>query len=68
MRVLVTGGAGFIGSHLTDAFLDRGDEVSVVDDLSAGCGAGLDDQAMLYKQNSSTPGNSRGWSKRSGRS
>ncbi|HLQ57828.1 MAG TPA: NAD-dependent epimerase/dehydratase family protein, partial [Streptosporangiaceae bacterium] len=29
MRVLVTGGAGFIGSHLTDAFLARGDEVSV---------------------------------------
>jgi nucleoside-diphosphate-sugar epimerase len=32
----VTGGAGFIGSHLTDAFLARGDEVIVVDDLSAG--------------------------------
>ena len=36
MRVLVTGGAGFIGSHLTDAFLARGDEVIVVDDLSTG--------------------------------
>ena len=36
MRVLVTGGAGFIGSHLADAFLARGDEVSVADDLSAG--------------------------------
>lgn len=36
MRVLITGGAGFIGSHLTDAYLDRGDEVYVIDDLSTG--------------------------------
>jgi len=36
MRVLVTGGAGFIGSHLVDAHLARGDEVVILDDLSTG--------------------------------
>lgn len=36
MRVLITGGAGFIGSHLSDAYLNRGDEVFILDDLSTG--------------------------------
>ncbi len=36
MRVLITGGAGFIGSHLADAYLGRGDEVFILDDLSTG--------------------------------
>jgi UDP-glucose 4-epimerase len=36
LRVLITGGAGFIGSHLSDAYLERGDEVYVIDDLSTG--------------------------------
>jgi UDP-glucose 4-epimerase len=36
VRVVVTGGAGFIGSHVADAFLERGDDVLVVDDLSSG--------------------------------
>src|SRR3954449_12220515 len=36
MRVLITGGAGFVGSHLSEALLERGDEVFVLDDLSTG--------------------------------
>src|SRR5690349_10345223 len=35
-RVVVTGGAGFVGSHVAEAFLARGDDVLVVDDLSTG--------------------------------
>jgi UDP-glucose 4-epimerase len=36
LRVLITGGAGFIGSHLSDAYVARGDEVFCIDDLSTG--------------------------------
>lgn len=36
MRVLITGGSGFIGSHLADAYITRGDEVFAIDDLSTG--------------------------------
>jgi UDP-glucose 4-epimerase len=36
MKILITGGAGFIGSHLADRLLEMGDEVFVVDDLSTG--------------------------------
>ena len=42
MKALVTGGAGFIGSNLVDALLARGDEVTVVDDLSTGRRENLD--------------------------
>jgi UDP-glucose 4-epimerase len=36
VRAVVTGGAGFVGSHLVDALVARGDEVTVIDDLSSG--------------------------------
>jgi len=36
MRVFITGGAGFIGSHLCDALISRGDEVTILDNLSTG--------------------------------
>lgn len=36
MKILITGGAGFIGSHLTDKFLGRGDEVLVIDNFATG--------------------------------
>jgi UDP-glucose 4-epimerase len=49
MRVLVTGGAGFIGSHIADALLARGDDVLVVDDLSSGRAGRLDPQVPLHK-------------------
>jgi len=36
MRILITGGAGFIGSHLAEAYLENGDEVYIIDDFSTG--------------------------------
>ena len=46
---VVTGGAGFIGSHLVDALLARGDSVRVVDDLSTGKRTNLDPRATLLQ-------------------
>jgi UDP-glucose 4-epimerase len=49
MRAMVTGGAGFIGSHLVDALLARGDEVHVVDNLSTGSRENLAPAADLHE-------------------
>jgi UDP-glucose 4-epimerase len=49
MRVIVTGGAGFIGSHLVDALLARGDEVHVVDNLATGSRENLAPAATLHE-------------------
>lgn len=56
MQVLVTGGAGFIGSHLVDAFAARGDDVTVIDDLSAGREARLHPAARFIKGSITGPG------------
>jgi UDP-glucose 4-epimerase len=48
VRVLVTGGAGFIGSHLCDAFLARGDEICAIDDLSRGRASRLPEEVELH--------------------
>jgi UDP-glucose 4-epimerase len=49
VRVVVTGGAGFVGSHVADAFLARGDDVVVVDDLSAGSRDNVPEAARLLE-------------------
>lgn len=49
MKVLVTGGAGFIGSHVVDAYLSRGHDVTIVDDLSSGLLANVDPRAELVE-------------------
>jgi UDP-glucose 4-epimerase len=49
MKVVATGGAGFIGSHLVDALVDRGDEVIVVDDLSSGAKQHIHPQAEFHQ-------------------
>ena len=55
LRVLVTGGAGFIGSHIVDQLVGRGDEVLVVDDLSTGQEANLAPEARLVKMDIGDP-------------
>jgi UDP-glucose 4-epimerase len=49
MRILVTGGAGFIGSHVADAYLRAGHEVGVVDDLSSGTKQNLDPHVRFWQ-------------------
>ncbi|MFH1694507.1 MAG: SDR family NAD(P)-dependent oxidoreductase, partial [Patescibacteria group bacterium] len=49
MKIIVTGGAGFIASHITDAYLDMGHDVVVIDDMSKGKEENLNPKAHFYK-------------------
>jgi UDP-glucose 4-epimerase len=49
VKILVTGGAGFIGSHVVDAYLQAGHQVVIVDDLSTGKKQNLNPQAKFYQ-------------------
>jgi UDP-glucose 4-epimerase len=48
-KILVTGGAGFIGSHLVDALIERGHRVVVIDNLSTGKKENINKRAKFYK-------------------
>jgi len=49
LKILVTGGAGFIGSHVVDAYVEAGHQVVVVDNLSTGRRSNLNPQAVFYE-------------------
>ena len=55
MKILVTGGAGFIGSHVVDLYIERGHEVVVVDDLSTGTSSNLNPAAAFYEMDIRDP-------------
>ncbi len=50
MKILVTGGAGFIASHVTDRYLQLGHEVAVVDNLSTGFRENINKDAIFYEE------------------
>ena len=56
MKILVTGGAGFIGSNLVDALVERGDEVVVIDNLSTGRRENLNPHIKFYETSIGDPG------------
>lgn len=56
MKVLVTGGAGFIGSHVVDAYIELGHEVVIIDDLSTGRFENVNPSAKFYKMDIQDPG------------
>lgn len=55
MKILVTGGAGFIGSHVVDTYIEAGHEVIVIDDLSTGKRENLNPKAKFYQLDIRSP-------------
>jgi UDP-glucose 4-epimerase len=55
MRVMVTGGAGFVGSHLVDSLVRRGDRVVVLDDLTTGYAGNVNPEARLVEGDAGDP-------------
>ncbi|MBA4541799.1 MULTISPECIES: SDR family oxidoreductase [Thermoactinomyces] len=49
MKVLVTGGAGFIGSHIVDQLVEKGDQVVIVDNISSGRKENINEKARFYQ-------------------
>ena len=55
MKILVTGGAGFIASHVVDRYIEAGHEVSVIDDLSTGRRSNVNPRAVFYQMDIRSP-------------
>jgi UDP-glucose 4-epimerase len=55
MKIVITGGAGFIGSHIADAYIAQGHEVHVVDDFSTGREANLNPGAVVHRLDIADP-------------
>jgi len=54
-KALVTGGAGFIGSHVADLFLNEGYDVEIIDDLSSGSPANVNERAVMHETSVTSP-------------
>jgi UDP-glucose 4-epimerase len=55
LKILVTGGAGFIGSNIVDGYIDAGHEVAIIDNLSSGKESNINPKATFYKMDIRSP-------------
>ncbi|MDB4793344.1 NAD-dependent epimerase/dehydratase family protein, partial [bacterium] len=49
MRIMISGGAGFIGGHIADALSEQGHEIAILDDLSSGENSNIPSTAKFYE-------------------